>query len=298
MASCPHSILAGAEDPLPSRHIWFEGNGYGIYAADQPRSRWREHTHECVQVSIGLEARVFMEWRTDSHSLDRLEVSGNVVAVIPAGEPHRTLWKRQAILVHIYFSSQYLSSVAARILHAARFALQPVHLVRDPLIEELARALYRECEAHNIDKHYADSVATVLGTHLLRAYNTSAALPSDLRGGLGPARERRVRKYIEQSIQRDLSIEALARVAGLSAAYFASLFRQTTGFTPHEYVSRRRVERAQELLTNPDLPLTEVAHRCGFASQSQFTTVFRRFTGITPARFRTEHATVPESGTE
>jgi AraC family transcriptional regulator len=98
----------------------------------------------------------------------------------------------------------------------------------------------------------------------------------------------RVREYIEQSLGRDLSIRALAEVVGLSPQYFADLFRQATGFTPHQYVSHRRVERAQQLLRDADLPLTEVAHQCGFTSQSQFTTLFRRFTGVTPGKFRGE----------
>jgi AraC family transcriptional regulator len=75
-------------------------------------------------------------------------------------------------------------------------------------------------------------------------------------------------------------------VAGISPNYFASAFHQTTGFTPHQYVSHRRIERAQQLLTEADLPIAEVAYRCGFTSQSQFTTLFRPFTGVTPGRFR------------
>jgi AraC family transcriptional regulator len=285
------AVLVGAEDPLPSQHFWFEGDGYCIYAADQPRSRWREHTHECAQITIGLEAHVLMEWRTGSRSTERREASGNVVAIIPPGEPHRTLWQRRAILVHIYFSKRFLSTVAAEALHGKRFELQAAHLVRDPLIEESARALYRECGGtHKLCRRLADSIATVLATHLVSSYNAGADLPPDLRGGLGPARERRVRQYIEQSLERDLSIDALAKVAGLSPHYFADLFRQATGFAPHRYVCQRRVEQAQELLTHADLPLAEVAHRCGFTSQSQFNTVFRRFTGMTPGKFRAEHA--------
>jgi AraC family transcriptional regulator len=141
---------------------------------------------------------------------------------------------------------------------------------RDPLIEELIRALYHECGGkHELSRRFADSIVTVLCAHLVRACNAGAALTSDFRGSLGPARERRVRAYIERSLDRDLSIGALAKVAGLSPHYFADSFRQATGFTPHQHVSQRRVERAQELLTHADLPLAEVAHRCGFNSRAE-----------------------------
>jgi AraC-like DNA-binding protein len=112
--------------------------------------------------------------------------------------------------------------------------------------------------------------------------NSSAAAASALTRG--------VRSYIEQSLGHDLSIGKLAKVAGLSPQYFAEMFRQTTGFTPHQYVSHRRVERARQLLVDTDLPLAEVAHRCGFSSQSQFTTVFQRLTEVTPGKFRAEQA--------
>jgi len=280
-------ILVGAEDPLPAQHFWFEGDGYSIYAAEQPRSAWREHTHDRAQVTIGLEpAHVHAEWRTGSKAPHHRELSGNAVSIIPPGEPHRTLWQRRASLIHIYLTRDFLSATASCVLQQTSFDLRAAHLVRDPLIEELGRALYRECETHELSKLFADSLATVLTTHILRTYNASPELSSDLRGGLGPGRERRIREYIEQSLNLDLSIQALAGVAGISPHYFANLFRQSTGFTPHQYVSRRRVERAQELLADPDLPLAEVAYRCGFTSQSQFTTLFRRFAGITPGRFR------------
>jgi AraC family transcriptional regulator len=284
------AVLAGAEDPLPSQHFWFEGDGYNIYVADQPRSKWREHSHDCTQISIGLEARVLMEWRTGRKEPERREASGNVVAIIPPGEPHRTLWKRRAMFLHIFLGQRFLSAIASQVLRGRRFDLRAAHLVRDPLIEELGRALNRECETHELSTRFADSVVTVLATHLVRNYNADSVLPGDFRGGLGPARERRVREYIEQSLERDLSIGALAKVAGVSPQYFATLFRRTTGFTPHQYVSQRRVERAQQLLTHADLPLTELAYRCGFTSQSQFNIVFRRFTGITPGKFRAEHS--------
>jgi len=68
--------------------------------------------------------------------------------------------------------------------------------------------------------------------------------------------------------------------------HFARLFRRTVGVPPHQYVLRRRVERAKELLLTGRLGLSEVALAAGFSDQSHLTRVFRRAVGLTPARFR------------
>jgi AraC family transcriptional regulator len=282
-------ILVGAEDPLPAQHFWFEGDGYSIYAAEQPRSAWREHTHDCVQVTVGLEpAHVHAGWRNGAKSMSHRELAGNAVSIIPPGEPHSTVWRRRASLIHLYLGKELMERTALKVLHDISSNLRPSYLVRDPLIEELGRALYRECETAKLCGSFADALITVLVTHLLRTYNAASDGLPEFRGGLGTARERRVREYIERSIEKDLSIEVLAEIAGLSPHYFANRFRQSTGFTPHQYVSHRRVAHAQQLLTESSLSLAEVAYRCGFASQSQFTTIFRRFAGVTPGKFQSK----------
>jgi AraC family transcriptional regulator len=156
--------------------------------------------------------------------------------------------------VSIWLSKAFLATTAERLLRRTSFDLESVHIMRDPLIEELASALYREYEKHDLYKLFADSVVTVRATYLLRNYTVTVDLP-DAGRGLGPARTRQVRSYVEQSLQRNLSIANLAKVAGLSPQYFAEMFRQTTGFTPHKYVSQRRVERARQMLVETDLPI-------------------------------------------
>ncbi len=279
-------ILIGADDPLPAEHFWYEGDGFSLYAADQPRSTWREHTHDHVQVTIGLEpAHMHAEWRTGTTPPLRRELSGNVVSIIPAAVPHRTLWQRRASLMHIYLSHELLLSTARRVLRTESYRIRPTYLVRDPFVEELGRALYRECTTGALCDVFASSLATLLATHLLRTYG---AQQESFQGGLGPARERKVREYIEHHLAGDLSLERLAEVVHLSASHFATLFRQSTGFTPHQYVCHRRIEQAQRLLDETRDELADIAAACGFTSQSQFTTLFRRFTGIPPGKFRQE----------
>ena len=127
---------------------------------------------------------------------------------------------------------------------------------------------------------------TTICVRLLRAYSTCKGDAAYVSGGLGPSRERRVREYIEAHFGDDLSIQALASVTGLSPQHFAVLFRQSTGFTPHQYVNHRRIAYAQQLVADKNTLLIDVSLQCGFSSQSQFITAFREVVGVTPSRFR------------
>jgi len=218
------------------------------------------------------------------------EFIGNAVSVIPARIPHKTLWQRRATLIHIYIREEFLLRVASDVLQQEALVLQPTYLVRDLLIEELARSLYLESVDGHLSAAVASAAVTTLCVRILRAYSVREGEAAYATGGLGPTRERRVREYIEAGLERDLSIQSLAGVIGLSPQHFAVLFRESTGFTPHQYVNHRRIACAQELLKEADVPLIEVSMQCGFSSQSQFITTFRKLVGMTPGRFRSSLA--------
>jgi transcriptional regulator GlxA family with amidase domain len=125
-----------------------------------------------------------------------------------------------------------------------------------------------------------DAIERAVAQHLAR--HASAAS-----GGLGPGRLERVRALIERSLAQPLHVEDLAAAAYMSPFHFSRLFKLGTGESPHAYLTRRRVERAKELLANnARLPLVHVASAVGFQTQGHFTEVFRRHTGTTPRRFR------------
>ena len=165
---------------------------------------------------------------------------------------------------------------------------------QDPLIEQIARGIRAEmlnpAPAGNM---LIETLASALGTHLLRQHSNleaaSVRLPA-ARGALDPRRLRRVKEYMEAHLGEVLTIEALANEACLSPFHFARAFKAATGTAPHSYLSNLRIEKAKLMIAEGKMPLAEIAHLCGFSSQAYFTTWFKRMVGATPGGYRASFA--------
>jgi AraC family transcriptional regulator len=92
--------------------------------------------------------------------------------------------------------------------------------------------------------------------------------------------------YVEAHLSEPLPLAALSHAAGLTAMHFARSFRASTGFSPHRYVLRRRIEVAQLALLGADFAVLDVALMVGFRTQAHFCTVFKKLTGEPPQQWR------------
>jgi AraC family transcriptional regulator len=133
--------------------------------------------------------------------------------------------------------------------------------------------------------YYLNSMAHLITTHILHRYG-----PDPHRMTPGDAVDapalKRVFQFIDANIDKTLSLADMAVASGLSIDRFRRDFKAATQMSPHQYVIRKRVERARELLTSSCNPrLADIALACGFADQSHLSTTFRRVLGVSPARF-------------
>src|SRR5262249_8594620 len=128
----------------------------------------------------------------------------------------------------------------------------------------------------NGSRLYAESLSVQIAIQLLWNYSSLARVGAEHPGRLGDSRLRRVIDYIHDTLGDDVSLEALAEVAGLSPSYFVGAFRQATGRTPHRYVTEQRIAKACGLLQDPHRSINDVSAAVGFSSQSHLTEVFRR----------------------
>lgn len=99
-------------------------------------------------------------------------------------------------------------------------------------------------------------------------------------------RLKRVREFVDSHLADPIALADMASVAGLTRMHFAAQFRIATGMRPKEYLMRRRIERAQALLADRASSIVDAAMSVGFQNQAHFSTVFRRFVGQTPGRWR------------
>jgi AraC family transcriptional regulator len=127
---------------------------------------------------------------------------------------------------------------------------------------------------------YADSLAAALSARLLQDHARPAA---PTRQTLSKPQLKRLVEYVETNLADDLSLEELARVAGLSIPHMTTLFRRTMGQSVHSYVMERRVCRARALLLDRALSIPAVAYETGFAHPSHLARWMRRLLGVAPS---------------
>ena len=135
-------------------------------------------------------------------------------------------------------------------------------------------------------KLFLDSVEQALAAALVDRYAVRHPSVPKYRGGLAPARLRRVTELMHAKIEEELTLDEMAQCVGLSTAHFSQMFRKSTGEGPCQFVLRQRVERAKEMLSAGEMRVLDVAVACGFKTQQHFARVFRRICGASPTEYR------------
>lgn len=160
----------------------------------------------------------------------------------------------------------------------------------DPVARSILAALQTALD-HGVEPAVAEPLTMALTARLAGAaedgHPDPAPTPAEptLRR-LPPATLRRVVDHMQARLDHAITLDELAREASLSKYYFLRLFAATVGVTPHRYLTALRMTHGAELLRSTDLTVAVVAARCGYATASRFSTVFREHFGTTPGQFR------------
>lgn len=236
-------------------------------------------------ISLQLKPPTVLDWQVNGRIQSKQMIPGDI-CFLPAGTPVGYRWQEEMEVFNVALDPDFVAH-ATNDINTCRIELVGQQGGLDPQIQHIGMALKAELEAGAPSgRLFGESLATALAIRLLQRYN---AFPQNIRAftcGLPKSKLRQVTDYIHDNLSQDLPLVELAQMTGLSTSRFKCLFKQSTGFSPHQYVIQQRVERAKRLLGTTSLTIREVALEVGFADQSHLARLFRRMMGSTPKEYR------------
>jgi AraC family transcriptional regulator len=247
-----------------------------------------EHTTKVNEVNLTLEGVLYTQRQSSTGKRRCDSANHESMCLMPFGQSLSANWQNGFEYLSVEFSPNHLSQMALEMNLSPQIELKEVVSVkRDLLIQQLGLAFLEEAEKKEASSRlYSESIAHTLMFHLIKNYTTADFREKVFAGGLSGNKLRRVTDFINDNLEQDLTLTEIAQVAELSHFHFARAFRKTMGITPQQYITNRRIEKAKELLAKSNLPIVEVGFQTGFKNQSHFTTLFRKFTSLTPKLWR------------
>jgi AraC-like DNA-binding protein len=206
------------------------------------------------------------------------------ISYIPAG---MELWADLTEIdfvrhLDIHFNAEIIARRLTEDFDPAQLDNPRLHF-SDPRLMSLAQLIAAECEnPQPLHDLYGDGLALSLLIDVLQLIKQEPRKRSELASW----QLRRAIDFIEEHCLRNIRLEELASLTGLSQSHFSHAFKASTGLPPHQWQMKARLERAKQLLIKSDMPLTNIAVETGFADQAHFTRVFRKNVGIAPARWK------------
>lgn len=162
----------------------------------------------------------------------------------------------------------------------------------DLVIAQLTKNILPLATSRNWSTQLAiDQFSLMFGAHLLQTYAGLARLPDVVTRGLAPWQARRAAEVLRSRLDGGVRLSTLARECGMSVSHFTRSFRATFGVSAHGWLVQRRIELAKDLMRTTASPLADVALQCGFSDQAAFNRTFAQIVGVSPGRWRREHAT-------
>ncbi|MEN5279243.1 AraC family transcriptional regulator [Brucella sp. TWI432] len=243
---------------------------------------------DSLLVSMVLKGHARGTWNVDGLETETLLQPGAII-ILPPDCGVAVDIKDPVEFINIYVSKKLFSDIIIEFSSAGSSLLRLDHslCIFDELLEQTISSLKDLIHIGGrfsaIEVQY---IARVIVARLVSKYSTNTTRELNTDVGLSVHVLQKTFNLIDQNLHRRIGIERLAEAAGIGAAQFARLFKRATSVTLHQYIIRRRVERAKELLIDTHMPIAEIAHDCGFADQVHLTRFFGRITGTSPASFR------------
>jgi len=253
-----------------------------LFAPDsetQPR-HWVRHD-QAFAMMLGPGS---IEWGSKRSTLEKFAYTAGDLALC---DRHNGEWVGLMNVPHLQLGISDAALMAACDEPNGEVELRPHRKFADSRLGALVAAVHAEMVAgFPSGRLFLDSVEQAMAVTLVRGQAVRHRPVRISRGGLGPARVRRIKDLVQAKVEDDLTLDEMAQSVGLSTAHFARMFRKSTGQTPHQFVLRQRLELAKAMLRAPDARVLDVAVACGFKTQQHFAQVFRGVWGVSPTEYR------------
>jgi len=157
----------------------------------------------------------------------------------------------------------------------------------DHRLRSLALCLLPALERPELSSElYVDHLVFAAHAYIARTYGGIKIAPSIMRGGLAPWQLHRATEMLKANLDGQIALSQVARECKLSVSHFVRAFKQTIGEPPYRWLLQQRIDAAKELLLHSDMPMVEIALKCGFADQACFIRAFRKLLDTTPGEWR------------
>jgi len=231
-----------------------------------------------------------MSRRRDGPWEDHQVVGPGIVSVLTRAEESQWRWDKPIDVSHLYLSHSSIESVASEVFEKDINNIELSDKVRseDTVLPALVSQLESELVMGDFGGQlYVDSLRNQACIHVLRNYS-NVVFNNISQGQFNRAQKSLLINFIDEHLERNISIEDLAGLLQMSTFHFSRKFAKDFSCPPHAFVVKKRVEKAMRLLTETNMPIKVIFTQCGFSDQSHMTRIFGRLIGVTPAVFRKE----------
>jgi AraC family transcriptional regulator len=239
--------------------------------------------------SMALSDLPSLELSTDGLTFQPQPMATGDWIFIPHNEISGSRWSHDSLCMHLYLQPTFVSNLISTNFAAEEVLFKPLIGCKDPIIKNLLELFKQEFALNGLtDLLYAEALATVLSLHLIRAYADKQPIKIIHEVYEHRSQLAEIIDYIEQNLDQEITIQALAERAQLSISVFAHSFKKIMEISPYQFIITQRLERAKQLLLDRDanLPISTICQKCGFSSPSAFATRFRQKYGVSPAKYR------------
>ncbi len=242
------------------------------------RLRW-----PITHIALTLRGKACLNYRSEGVN-HRIMIRQGSISIWPRGyEAAPIAWVGFAELLVVELEEHWLRENFRDGGSLDTVDLQHQATVTDRQLEILLRVMADEISAGcPTGRLYGQSLSVALVSCLACRYRRKYQLRRPPRCGLPQRDIQQILDYIDDHLGSNLTLDVLAGLVDLSPQHFCHVFHQAAGLTPHQYVIRRRIEKAKRLLDEKRLNIIDIALNLGFSNQSHFTQVFHRVTGTTP----------------